>query len=360
VWALGLGRRSAVLAGLALAQVGEFSFVLAQAGVALGVLDARLYQVFLSVAVASMLATPLLFAAARPLAERLLSLRLPAWAVEEQRVAPPPPEPPGDHVVIVGYGLNGSNLARVLRAVEIPYLILEANPERVWEARGGGEPILYGDGERPEVLEHLRLDRARALVVAISDAYSTRRIVAIARLRWPHLTILARTRYLVEVEQLYQLGATEVVPEEFETSIEIFAKVLATYDVPRAVITQQIDQVRRGHYAVWRDSDLRGHRLGRLGSMLAELDVEPYTVTEGSFSRGRSLAELDLRRRSGATVIARIRDGTTLANPGGDETVEPGDTLVLLGTNPQVQRALAFLHQGLDRGVGAPPGQGPA
>lgn len=360
VWALGLGLRSSVLGGLAVAQVGEFSFVLAQAGVALGVLDSRLYQGFLSVAVTSMLATPFLFAAARPLADRLLAARLPAWMVEGRRPAPPPPEPPGDHVVIIGYGLNGSNLAQVLRAVEIPYLILEANPERVWEARAKGEPILYGDGARAEVLEHLRLDRARALVVAISDAASTRRIVALARAGWPHLTVIARTRYLVEVEELYELGASEVVPEEFETSIEIFAKVLATYDVPRTVINQQIDQVRRGHYAVWRDSDLRAHRLGRLGTMLAELDVEPYTVTENSFCRGRSLAELDLRRRSGATVIARIRDGETLANPGGDETAEPGETLVLLGTNPQVERALAFLHQGPDRSEGFPPASGGA
>lgn len=356
VWALGVGLRTSVLAGLAVAQVGEFSFVLAQAGVSLGVLDAVLYQVFLSVAVTSMLATPFLFAAARPLAERLLAARFPAWMVEGRRPTPMPPEPPADHVVIIGYGLNGSNLAQVLRAVEIPYLILDANPERVWEARAKGEPILYGDGMRPEVLGHLRLDRARALVVAISDAASTRGIVALARAGWPHLTVIARTRYLVEVEELYQLGASEVVPEEFETSIEIFAKVLATYDVPRTVITQQIDQVRRGHYGVWRDSDLRAHRLGRLGTMLAELDVEPYAVTETSFSRGRSLAELDLRRRSGATVIARIRDGATLANPGGDETVEPGDTLVLLGTNPQVEQALAFLHQGPDRAEGFPPG----
>jgi CPA2 family monovalent cation:H+ antiporter-2 len=355
VWALGLGLRSSVLAGLAVAQVGEFSFVLAQAGVALRVLDATLYQVFLCVAVTSMLATPFLFVAARPLADRLLAVRLPAWVLEGRRPMPPSPEPLSDHVVIIGYGLNGSNLAQVLRTVEIPYLILEANPERVWEARAKGEPILYGDGVRAEVLEHLWLDRARALVVAISDASSTRRIVALARAGRPHLTVIARTRYLVEVEQLYELGASEVVPEEFETSIEIFAKVLATYDVPRTVITQQIDQVRREHYAVWRDSDLRVHRLGRLGTMLAELDVEPYTVTENSFSPGRSLAELDLRRRSGATIIARVRDGGTLVNPGSDETVQPGDTLILVGTNPQVERALAILDQGSAENAESPP-----
>jgi CPA2 family monovalent cation:H+ antiporter-2 len=358
VWGLGLGLRTSVRAGLAVAQVGEFSFVLAQAGVALGLLDATLYQVFLTVAVTSMFATPFLFAAARPVADRLLAVRLPGWVLEGRRPTPPPPEPPGDHVVIVGHGLNGRNLARVLRAVEIPYLIVEMNPERVWEARGKGEPILYGDGERPEVLEHLRLDRARALVVVISDPSATRRIVAQTRTRWPHLTIIARTRYLVEVEELYELGASEVVPEEFETSIEVFSKVLATYDVPRTLIAQQIEQVRRDHYAVLRDSDIRGHRLGRLGTMLAELDVEPYTVTENSSSRRRSLAELDLRRRTGATVIARVRDGATLANPGGDETIEAGDTLVLLGTNAQVELALSILDQGSAEDAESPGGPG--
>lgn len=349
VWGLGLGLRSSVLGGLALAQVGEFSFVLARAGVALGVLEAPHYQMFLGVAVTSMFATPFLLAAAGPLADRLLTTRLPAWVLEGWRPAPRPPEPPGDHVVIVGYGLNGSNLARVLRAVEIPYLILEMNPERVWEARGRGEPILYGDGGRPEALEHLRLDRARALVVVISDPLSTRRMVAVARARWPHLTIIARTRYLAEVEELYRLGATEAVPEEFETSIEVFSKVLATYEVPRTLIAQQIEQVRREHYAVWRDSDIRHHHLGRLRTMLAGLDVDTYRVTEASPSRGKSLAELDVRRLAGATVIARVRAGVTLANPGGEATAEPGDTLVLLGTNAQVERALAIL----DRGPGA-------
>jgi CPA2 family monovalent cation:H+ antiporter-2 len=293
-----------------------------------------------------MFATPFLFAAASPLADRLLAVRLPAWVLERRKPTPPPPEPPNDHVVIVGYGLNGSNLARVLREVEIPYIIVDTNPERVWEARGKGEPILYGDGGRAEVLEHLRLDRARALVVVISDPASTRRVVAIARDRWPHLAIIVRTRYLVEVEELYRLGATEAVPEEFETSIEVFSKVLATYDVPRTLIAQQIERVRREHYAVWRDSDIRYHHLGRLRTMLAGLDVDTYRVTEASPARSKSLAGLDLRRLSGATVIARVRGGETMPNPGGDLTVESGDTLVLLGTNAQVERALAILDQG--------------
>ncbi|MFQ5829330.1 MAG: cation:proton antiporter [Candidatus Methylomirabilia bacterium] len=344
VWALGLGLRTAVLGGLAIAQVGEFSFVLAQAGLALGLLETDLHQVFLGVAVGSMFATPLLLAAAGPLADRLVRVRLPGWLSE--RPEPPEPELPGDHVVIAGYGLNGTNLGRVLRAAEIPYVIVDTNPEKVWAARGEGEPIVHGDVNRREVLEDLRLDRARALVLAISDAPATRRAVSIARAAWPHLVIVARTRYLAEVEELYRLGADEVVPEEFETSIEIFAKVLTTYDVPRTLIAQQIEQVRREHYAVWRGSDLRTHRLGRLRTMLAGLDVDTYRVTERSSAQGKSLAELDLRRHSGVTVLARVREGTTLGNPGGEVDVEPGDTLVLLGTNEQVERARAMLESG--------------
>jgi monovalent cation:H+ antiporter-2, CPA2 family len=355
VWALGIGLRPAVLGGFAVAQVGEFSFVLAQAGVALGLLGDGLYQLFLGVAVTSMFATPFLMAAARPLAERAVEAPFPEWVHAGGALHASLEAPLRDHVAIGGFGLNGSNLARVLREVEIPYRIVDANPERVWAARAAGEPITYGDVGRAEVLEHLGLDRARALVLAISDAASTRRAVAVARARWPHLTIVARTRYLSEVEALYRLGASEVVPEEFETSVEIFAKVLATYDVPRTLINQQIEQVRREHYAVWRDSDIGAHRLGRLGAMLAGLDVDTYRVTDRAFARGRTLGDLDVRRHSGAVVIARVRAGMTLANPGADVTVESGDTLVLLGTNTQVEQAQAIL----DRGAAVPGPRAP-
>lgn len=357
VWGLGVGLRTAVLGGLAVAQVGEFSFVLAQVGLDLALLDASLYQLFLSVAVTGMFATPFLVRGAGPLAGWLDAARLPAGLLRVRRPAPKPPEPPTGHVVIAGYGLNGGNLARVLRKVEIPYLILEMNPERVWEARAAGEPITYGDVARPEVLAHLGLERARALVVAISDPHASRRAVAVAREGWPHLTIIARTRYLAEVETLHRLGADEVVPEEFETSVEIFAKVLATYDVPRSVIAQQIEQVRRDHYGVWRDPDTVGHRLGRLRGMLAGLDVDTYRVTESCFARGKSLGGLELRQATGATVLALVRGGSTLANPGGQTVAAPGDALLLLGTNEQLTRAAALLENG-SPGPARPPAAG--
>jgi CPA2 family monovalent cation:H+ antiporter-2 len=344
VCALGLGLRTGLLGGFAVAQVGEFSFVLAQAGVAHRLLDADRYQWFLGVAVTTMFATPFLFGAARALADRWAP-HLPA-RLRAERTPPSPTELLRDHVVIAGYGLNGRNLARVLRAVAIPYVIVDITPERIWAARAAGEPVIYGDVGRQEVLEHLGLDRARALVLAISDAPSTRRAVALARATWPRLVIIARTRYLAEVDALDRLGATEVIPEELETSIEIFARVLATYDVPRSLIAQQIEQVRREHYAVWREADLEGPRRARLHAMVPGLDVDTYRVTDTSLARGQCLAELDLHRAAGVSVIARVRDGVVLTNPGGDVALAPGDVLVLLGTNAQLERARARLEAG--------------
>ena len=343
VCGLGLGLRTAVLGGFALAQVGEFPFVLAQAGVAHHLLDADVYQLFLAVAATSMLATPFLFQSARLVADRLPTAGLPGWLQAGRPPGPAEPEPPGDHVVIAGYGVNGRNLARVLRALEIPYVIADINPERIWAARADGEPVIYGDVTRQEVLEHLRLERARALVLAISDPPSTRRAVAIARARWPHLVIVVRTRYVGEVEELYRLGASEVVPEEIETSVEIFAKVLATYGATRALIAQQIERVRQEHYALWRGSTVPVPRLDRLRQPLTGLDVATYQVTGTSAALGRPLADLDLPRASGATVLAHVRDGVVVAAPGGQVPTEPGDLLVLLGTSVQLERALAVL-----------------
>lgn len=346
VGALGFGLRTAILGGAAVAQVGEFSFVLAQAGLRLGLIDSQIYQGFLGVAVTTMLLTPFFMMWSGPVARRLAALRLPAWFSRSERPAAAEPLPLHDHVAIAGYGLNGRNLARVLREVEIPYVVVEMNPEVVWEGRARGERIEYGDITRLEVLERLGLASARALVIAISDPPSTRRVVAMARARWPRLHIIARTRYLAEVEELHRLGAQEVIPEEFETSVEIFSRVLAAYDVPRSLIGQQIEQVRREHYAVWRDSDFHTHRLERLRSMLAGLDVDTYRITETSAAKGLTLRSLNLRRETGVTVLALVRDGATLPNPGADTRIEAGDVLVFLGTNDQIERAAALLESG--------------
>lgn len=251
--------RTAVLAGIALAQVGEFSFILAQVGQDAGLLAGEPYQVFLAVSVLTMVVTPFLIQWAPKVARRTEALqRLHHWfpgrttahasgaGTRHLRIK--------DHVIVVGYGLNGRNLARVLGETEIPYVVLELDGDTVRRASRRGVPIYYGDATNPSVLRQMKIEDARVLVIAVSDPFSARRTVQIARELNPGLRIVVRTRYLRELEDLHQLGADEVVPEEFETSIEIFTLVLRTYTMPQDVIVQKAEQVRREGYALLRRS----------------------------------------------------------------------------------------------------------
>ena len=265
---LGYAGRVALLAGLAVSQVGEFSFVLAREGRGMALLSESAYQTFLAVAVSTMLVTPFLLQGGPALIdglERLVPLDrlLPGFRASTMTAGE---QPLTDHVIVAGYGLNGRNLAAALRSIEAPYLIVELNAQTVRQARSRGEPAFYGDATREEMLRALGIDRARMLVAAISDPAATRCMVRVARGLNPGVHIIARTRYVVEIPELIRLGANDVIPEEFETSIEIFARVLAYYGVDRAEIERLVEQIRASHYAALRTSATGGERL-RLGTV---------------------------------------------------------------------------------------------
>lgn len=243
--------RVGIVAGVGLAQIGEFSFVLASMSAAIGLLNGDEYQLFLGAAILTMLVAPFAVASAPALAEYLLQNRTAAtmeFATREARIV----KPLAGHVIIVGYGLNGQNLARALRRSGIEYAVLESNGQVVRRARLEREPIIFGDGTRAEVLERVGIHQARVVVFAIASLADERRGVAMARHLNPAVHIVARTRYVAEIEELSALGANEVVPEEFETSLEIFGRVLHRYGVPTETIRQAAESARRDHYEVLR------------------------------------------------------------------------------------------------------------
>jgi CPA2 family monovalent cation:H+ antiporter-2 len=327
-------------AGLALAQVGEFAFVLSRAGLDLGLIDAAENQVFLAASVLSMLLTPLLIYAGRELAQRLPHerfSRLPA-AVDDSG-----PPIASDHVVIAGYGVNGQNLARALSSAGISYAIVEMNPETVRSARARGEPMHYGDCTRVAVLESLGIQRARMYVVAISDAASTRQTTSLARSLNPSVDILVRTRFVAEVEELRRLGANEVIPEEFETSIEIFARVLHRFDVPKNLILDAVARVRGGMYDMLRGTNRSPRPLTSKISGLDALELERFELRAGSTIIGRTLSELELRRTTGATVLAVKRGSVVHPSPSGDFCLELSDTIVVLGEPSAIDKVLALV-----------------
>jgi monovalent cation:H+ antiporter-2, CPA2 family len=354
VWAvirlLGSPQRVAVMSALGLAQIGEFSFVLAKAGQGAFLFSDDDYQTFLAASVISMIATPFLISAA-PRAGYL------AQGIFRDGSDGEFPDPSEEihmtssgglqqHVIIVGYGLNGRNLARVLRAVGVPYTILDLNAEAVRRAKEKGEKINFGDATRTEVLVHAGVDRAWTLVLAMSDAEAARRTVAQVRRLNKDLHIIVRTRYVSEITELQRLGANEIIPEEFETSIEIFSRVLHRFGTPRNVIEGQIDRIRKQGYEMLRSPAMPlPDRAGRSDLGIDSASTESVLLTEDSPAVGQTLGQLDLRGQSGATVIAVVRDGQTKISPGANYRFEPGDTVVLLGTPEKLARGITVFER---------------
>jgi CPA2 family monovalent cation:H+ antiporter-2 len=241
--------------------------------------------------------------------------------------------------VIAGYGLNGKNLAKTLKATHIPYVVLEVNADTIRKARAEGEPIIYGDITREDVFVRAGVDCARVIVFAISDHAATRMAVRMVRRMNPSLFILVRTRYALEVDELLKIGADQVIPEEFETSIEIFSRVLHQYHVPANVIANQINLVRFGGYEMLRGISLDQERIGRIAALFAAATVNNVQIGPDDPASGKTLKELDIRKNTGATVIAIARNGEAITNPGPDFTLNPDDIVVLLGAHADLDKA---------------------
>jgi CPA2 family monovalent cation:H+ antiporter-2 len=331
--AVGLPLRQAVLSGMALAQVGEFSLVATKAGVSAGLLSQEVFQSVLVVAVLTMLATPLLIQSAPKLAELLATTPLGRWNDRRMRRQQPidlwPQAPPS--VLIVGFGVTGRNLAASCRRCDVPYAVVELNAALVRQARSEDIPIHYGDASQPAILELVRAHQARAIVVVIDDAGAARRIVELARRIAPDAFILVRTRYLREVEPLAQLGADEVIADELEVSIEVFSRVLARMLVPRERINELIGEVRGEWRRMARSLAPEATRVHDLRVVLPDLATHSIPLHQGSPWVGQTIASSRLRDDHGVTVLAVQRPGETIANPRGDVVLEAGDVLFVIG-----------------------------
>lgn len=337
--------RAAVTSAFALAQVGEFSFVLAGAGLALGLEAPGGYQNFLAAAVITMLLTPVLTLAAGPLAERLIRWT-PARDHGMQTAEMSAVQELKDHTIIVGYGLNGRNLAQVLRASQIPYVVLEQNGHLVRRAREQGEHIYFGDGTRGEVLQHVKAEQAKVIVFVVASPEGERRGVASARQLAPKAHIVVRTRYVSSIDKLQELGANEVVPEEFETSLEIFSRVLRRYGVPASTIRAEVQAARRDHYEMFTGRERpAGHATGMSLPVGIHIAVETVELEDGAEALGSHPASLRLRERTGVTVVAVLRGGKGIYDPDPEFRFRTGDTVVMVGTPDALRTALPLFRR---------------
>ncbi len=339
---IGMSFRSAIIIGLALSQVGEFSFILSKVGMSLNLLDQDTYQIFLAVAILTMALTPLLINVAPRIADTLSSWRFFSifrhgshrHLAEEAKLGNL-----RDHLVIIGFGINGKNIARAARSSNIPYVILEMNPDTVRFHRDEGEPILYGDATGREALEHVAIDRARIAVVAISDPVGTRRITKQIHQLNPDAYIIVRTLFVSEMQALYELGANEVIPEEFETSVEIFTRVLMKYLIPRDDIEKFINELRSQSYEMFRGLHKQTSTLQDLQTHLPEIEISAIRLGDDSPIVGKTIGQAQIRNRFGANVLAIVRDQKLTANPESSHDLKIGDVLYVIGSPDCCSRA---------------------
>ncbi|MBI5763965.1 MAG: cation:proton antiporter [Planctomycetes bacterium] len=333
--------RLAIQVGLGLCTISEFSYIVAREAAELEIISQNWVKVLLAVTVGTML----LGATLVPISDRIASALSRSRKTEKPSPASSSAEETLHHVIIVGFGLNGHNLATVLRETRVPFCVIEMNRYLADRARVEGCRVIVGDAAQSTILEHAGLHDARALVIAIDDQHATRRIVAQAHHARSDLFILARTRYLSELDTLYKLGARMVIPEEFETSIEIFAHVLKEFGIPDNIIENQILMVRSGRYGMLRGSPTTARQRSEILQMLDATATQTFLIPTDSPAHDRSMKDLDLRAKSGATVIAIVRSGKPVTNPSPDTHMQAGDVLVLVGSHEQLDKAKTLLSK---------------
>lgn len=342
---LGISLRSALLTAFALAQVGEFSFVLSKFGLEHDFLIGQGYQFFLAVAVISMAMTPF-FIAAGPKFTRII-LRLPFPDRWKTGLAPVL-EDDGksaqlvlrNHIVIIGYGLNGRNLTKAAISAKIPYIIIETNPETVRQEKKDGRNILYGDATHIPVLEHAGIRNARVAVIAISDYVASRQITRQIKELNPSLHLIVRTRFVSEIDALRELGADEVIPEEFETAVEIFIRVLNHYLVPQQDIDRFMTEVRADGYQMLRTQPRSLVSICDMSGCLSDSEMKVIQLEEGAFFAGKTIADIGMRKNYGVTILGIRRQEKMEPNPSADTELQAGNVLILFGSSENIGRIM--------------------
>jgi CPA2 family monovalent cation:H+ antiporter-2 len=321
-------------AGLALAQVGEFSFVLVQLGKDLAVLPAVVERVFVVVAVLSIASTPLLYALGRHLAQRVRAGHDAPRTGGEPRLR--------EHAIVVGYGPTGRTLVQGLQSLGIPVVVSETNTDTVRDQKARGVPIVLGDATRIAVLRSLGIEQARTLVVAVNDTAAAARIAQLAGQLAPQVHVLVRSVYIAEGAGLRRAGAHDVVPQELEASVEMLVRVLRRFLVADDEIGRQVRDVRRAAGGGDRLAALPATEAARIAEFVPGIGFAVWRVEAGAPAAGRTLAQAGVRRHTGCSVVAIRRGAGNLPIVTPETVVEPGDTVVVIGPDERLPDAQAM------------------
>jgi monovalent cation:H+ antiporter-2, CPA2 family len=332
----GLKTADANIAAALLSPGGEFGFVILTLGLTTGALDPRAAQIVIAAMLLSMLAAPFLPRLAERVNKRITANDFLARSADIFKIASETMERQ-DHVIICGYGRSGQYLARLLEAENVRFVALDHDPERVRESMGSsaGGNVVFGDAQRREALVAAGAERARALVVSFVDTDAALKIIGTAKAIHPELPIVVRTTDDEPIERLLAAGATEVVPEVLEGSLMLASHSLLLLGTPLSKVLKRIRSVREERYSLF-----QGFYRGASDGNESETDarvLHTVLLADSANAAGRNWGDVSADFRGGDVEIALVRRGSQrLPRPDDAFVFEPGDSVVLLGTQTGV------------------------
>ncbi|PQJ74332.1 potassium transporter KefB [Polaribacter gangjinensis] len=333
--------RTIILTGLSLFQVGEFAFILSKVGIDNQLLDVETNQYFLSISIVSMLLTPFVIIYSDAIANKLvgvsekLGIQSNLLNVNNDEITIH--ENFENHLIIIGYGVNGSNLAKAATTSNIPFIVIEFDAEIVKRERAKGLPIIFGDATHDHILETVHIQNARAAVIAISDNQATKQVVKNIRKHSDSLYLVVRTRFVKEISELFALGADEVIPEEFETSVQIFTHVLHNFLVPEDDIDQIVEKVRADNYQLFK-GELKKPTTFKPNN-LVDFNITCVSMSADSNQfLGKPLKELNLRVEFGINILGIKRKEMLMQNIQPDDVLLQGDRVYIQGKQSNIEQ----------------------
>lgn len=330
--------KTMVVVAVGLSQIGEFSFIVGQAGVGLGILTQQQYSLILAVAVITIIVNPLFYRLIPILEAALIKTPLFAWG-NRNRVSGSfelPPEGVSGHVVVVGCGRIGAYVGRMLRLLDLPQLMIERDVDRMEEVQSRGVMTLFGNAADSELLVHAHLDKARALVVTVPDEITSELIVIAARHINPDLPIIVRARTEDSIDRLTKHGANYIIHPELEGGLEMVRHTLLVLGYPTMQIQRYVDEVRHDAYDMTNVTHAEKRVLDQLMQTVRGIEITWHTITADSPVVGQTLAEANLRAKVGVSVIALVRDGHVMPNPKSHTAFEVGDLVGVIGEDAEL------------------------
>ena len=319
--------------GLGLAQIGEFSFVLARMGLQEKIIDQELFSVMLATAVLTMLVSPFLSMAAAPLYS--LTKR---WSAKERVMRTNfPKKGLADHVLIAGGGRVGQSIASILYKLGYSFVLIEQDFRRFETAKKLGHPVIYGDAAQDSVLQAAAIRRSRLLLITIPSLLSAREIVKHAMRHNAKLKIIARAESTEQIKELHKLNVYQVVQPEFEAALEIIRRSLMHFDMPVAAIQKYIDEVRRKKYSPLYSKSANYRLLSKLANAFYLLDLTWVNISPNISAVDKSIQDLEIRSRTGVSVVGALRGNEFMPNPGPDFVFKSGDMVAVIGNSENVQ-----------------------